>query len=99
MRSDVVFGSGREHDLAGRVGHELARLPASGSSRAIESSTRASPSGSTSLPSTSNVVGRPRRVEAMSLCASGGRLALPSDGATCTVTAADALPSRPSVIV
>ncbi len=98
MRSDVVFGSGVNTTWPDGSG-TIWPAAAAGSLRVIESRTSASPSGSTSLPSTSNVVGRPRRVEAMSLCASGGRLALPSDGATCTVTVAEALASRPSVIV
>ena len=98
MRSDVVFGSGVNTTWPDGSSTSTP-APAFSSARAIDSSTRASPSGSTSLASTSNVVGRPRRVEAMSLCASGGRLSLPSDGLTSTVTDADALASRPSVIV
>ena len=71
----------------------------SGSLSATDSSTRASPSGSVSLARTSNVVGRPRRVEAMSAVGSGGRLSVPSLSATVTTTLAEADSPRPSLIV
>ena len=98
MRSCVVFGSGVNTtcpDGSGTISPAV--LP--GSLRAIESSTRASPSGSVSLASTSNVVGRPRRVEAMSLWASGGRFELPSERARRRSRWPPRSASRPSVIV
>ena len=98
MRSAVVFGSGVNTTWPEASG-TIRPAVLTGSSSAIESRTSASPSGSVSLARTSNVVARPRRVDAMSLCASGGRLALPSDARTSTVTLAEALASRPSVIV
>ena len=83
MRSDVLLGSGVNTTWPDGS-RTSTPVPAAGSARAMSSSTRASPSGSTSLARTSNVVGRPRRVEAMSLWASGGRLSEPSDDRTST---------------
>ena len=98
IRSDRLLTSG-VNTTRPEGSETIVPAVAAGSDSAIDSRTSASPSGSTSLASTSNVVERPLRVEAMSACASGGRLPVPSDAVTSTVTTAEALSPRPSLIV